>query len=385
MAFKILKKSKKSKARLGIIETLHGPIRTPAFIPVGTKATVKGVTIDQLKSIGSDALLCNTYHLYLKPGDELIKKHGGLHGFMKWNKPIFTDSGGFQVFSLGLSIEHGVGKIIGELQGKNEKETFRGTKNRKPLVKVTDEGVAFQSFLDGSRHFFTPEKSIKIQENLGADIIIAFDECPSPLSDYDYTKKAMERTHAWAARSLKAFKNKKKQELWGVVQGGEFKDLREISAKYINSLNFSGFAIGGFFGKSKKTMYQVLNWTNQYLDENKPKHLLGIGKVEDIIAGVKAGLDTFDCVIPTRLGRNGTALINKGELSLRSSKFLTSKDPISKTCRCYTCSNKFSRGYLSHLVRGGEMLAGTLITLHNLTFMEDLMASLRDKIKHGLL
>ena len=387
--FKILKKSKKSRARAGVINTPHGPIHTPAFYPVGTKATVKGITPAQLNDMGIEAVLCNTYHLFLRPGDKVVKKFGGLHKFMNWQKPIITDSGGFQVFSLGLGMEHGCSKIANSaLETGNRRSD--GTLLRKAsdgqvekFAKITEDGVYFRSFLDGSKHFIGPEESMKIQENLGADIIFAFDECTSPYSDYEYTKEAMERTHRWAVRSLEAFRRGSSvvscQLLFGIVQGGEFKDLRLESSKFIGAMDFDGFGIGGSFGKFKKNVKNILDYSVEHLPENKPKHLLGIGSVDDIIEAIRRGIDTFDCVTPTRLGRNGTALTNKGNLNIRSGRFALDKKPIEKGCECYTCAN-FTRGYVRHLFQSGEMLAGILTTIHNLYFMEKLMKKIRKDI-----
>ena len=372
--FKILKKSKKSNARAGVISTPHGLIHTPAFYPVGTKATVKGVTPAQLNDMGIEAVLCNTYHLFLRPGDKVVKKFGGLHKFMNWQKPIITDSGGFQVFSLGLGMEHGASKIAGPaLEAKKKR-----SEGVEKFARITEDGVYFRSFLDGSKHFIGPEESMKIQENLGADIIFAFDECTSPFSDYEYTKEAMDRTHRWAVRSLNAHK-RKDQMLFGIVQGGEFKDLRLASSKFIGAMDFDGFGIGGAFGKFKKNVKNELDWSVEHLPENKPKHLLGIGSVEDIIEAIRRGIDTFDCVTPTRLGRNGTALTEKGNLNMRSGRFALDKKPIEKGCGCYTCAN-FTRGYVRHLFQSGEMLAGILTTIHNLYFMEKLMKKIRKDI-----
>ncbi|MDO8442733.1 MAG: tRNA guanosine(34) transglycosylase Tgt [bacterium] len=391
--FKILKKSKKSQARAGVISTPHGLIHTPAFYPVGTKATVKGITPAQLNDMGIEAVLCNTYHLFLRPGDKVVKKFGGLHKFMNWPKPIITDSGGFQVFSLGLGMEHGCSKIIGKNQAGNRPAVAstdaKALADKKAMAgegkfaRITEDGVYFRSFLDGSKHFIGPEESMKIQENLGADIIFAFDECTSPYSDHEYTKEAMERTHRWAVRSLKAFRRGSsvvgRQLLFGIVQGGEFKDLRLESSKFIGAMDFDGFGIGGAFGKFKKNAKNELDWSVEHLPENKPKHLLGIGSVEDIVEAVRRGIDTFDCVTPTRLGRNGTALTEKGNLNMKSGKFALDKKPIEKGCGCYTCAN-FTRGYVRHLFQSGEMLAGILTTIHNLYFMEKLMKKIRKDI-----
>ena len=386
MNFKILKKAKNNRARLGVIETKHGVIHTPAFIPVGTQATVKGLTVEQLKEIGAESVLCNTYHLYLRPGDEIVKKLGGLHKFMNWNRPIWTDSGGFQAFSLGAAMEHGVSKIANIFPEEGEKEHAPRLPKADKFARITEEGVEFRSHLDGSMHFFTPEKSMKIQKNLGADLIFAFDECTSPLHDYAYTKKAMERTHRWAKRSLKSY-DKKNQALFGIVQGGAYKDLRVGSAKFIGSLNFNGFGIGGSLGKSKDDMFKVLDWSVPLLPENKPKHLLGIGSPEDIWEAVKRGIDTFDCVAPTRLGRNGSALLTtsgsaslpKGNLNIKSGRYLKDKNPIDKKCGCYTCQN-YTRAYISHLFKAKEMLGPILTTIHNLYFMENLFKEIRSKI-----
>lgn len=385
MKFKILKKSKSSRARLGIIQTSHGEIHTPAFIPVGTKAAVKGLTVEQIKAIGADSVLCNTYHLYLRPGDKVVKKMGGLHKFMNWDRPIWTDSGGFQVFSLGAALEHGVGKVAnifpGEKTGILNKPSFaKASEGKEKLTKITEEGVEFRSHIDGSKHFIGPEESIKIQENLGADLIFAFDECTSPLHDYKYTKNSMERTRRWAKRCLKAFKGKD-QALYGIVQGGLFKDLRQNSAKTIGGMDFDGIGIGGPMGMVRADISKVLDWIIPLLPENKPRHLLGMGSPEDVIKAVKSGVDTFDCVAPTRLGRNGSILIAVGKpnLNIRTSQFSQDKNPLDKKCECYTCQN-YTRAYLSHLFRANEMLGPILASIHNLYFMEDLMGRIRQQI-----
>ncbi len=379
-SFKILKKSKKSFARLGLIETPYGQILTPAFTPVATQAAIKGLTFKDLDEIGIQTIFCNTYHLLLRPGHQLIKKFGGLHKFMNFNKPIFTDSGGFQVFSLGKGLEQGVGKIANIFPGESEITIKPKEKSR---VKITEEGVIFYSHLDGSEKFLSPELSIKIQEDLGGDFVFAFDECTSPLDDYEYTKEAMERTHRWAIRSLKAFKGKK-QAIYGIVQGGYFKDLRIESAKFINSLDFWGIGIGGSLGKTKKDMYKILSWVIPLLDENKPRHLLGIGSIEDIEKIVKYGIDTFDCVEPTRLARHGTALLKKGKLNLNLAKYKNSKEPIDKNCQCYTCQN-FTRGYLRHLITAKEMSGIILLAYHNLWTIEKVVSEVREKIKKGII
>lgn len=390
--FRILKKSPRSQARLGLLKTPHGRVRTPAFVVVATQATVKTLSPKELKEIGVQIVLANTYHLYLRPGPEIVAKLGGLHRFMNWPAPLMTDSGGFQIFSLKEGLEQGIGKIFPEekasIKNDNIKEQIK--KNQSKLVKVTEKGVEFTSYLDGSKHFFMPELSIKIQKQLGADIIFTFDECTSPLAGYDYTKKAMERTHRWTERCIQEFKvknskSKVKQVLFGIVQGGEYKDLREESAKFIASYPFFGFGIGGSLGKSKKDMRNILEWTIPHLPERKPRHLLGIGRPEDIREAVKRGIDFFDCVWPTRIARNGTFIISEKEtIKITQAKYKKSKAPIMKNCLCYCCQN-FTRAYLHYLFRANEILALRLASLHNLTFMINFMAKMRREIKEAKL
>jgi len=372
--FKIIKKHSKSKARLGLIKTPHGVIHTPAFFPVATQATVKGLTPEDIKRIGFEAVLANTYHLYLQPGSGIVKKLGGLHKFMNWSGPITTDSGGFQVFSLGAGFETKVGKVLKEKdkQSRNRSQEIK-------LVKIDSDGVTFTSHLDGSKHRFSPERSIQIQEDLGADIIFAFDECTSPLADHVYTKQAVKRTHVWAKRCIKA-KKRKDQALFGIVQGGPYKDLREASAKFIGELPFDGFGIGGSFGQGE--MRKTLKWVMPYLPEDKPRHLLGIGYLKDIKQAVKQGIDLFDCVYPTRLARHGSFLTSQGELSILKSSFKSDKKPIMKGCDCYTCQN-YNRAYLQHLFKAKEMLGPRLATFHNLWFMACFMEKIRQDIKDG--
>lgn len=374
--FKIIKKSKKSWARAGVLETSHGMIHTPAFVSVATQASVKSLSHDDLKNLGVEVVLANTYHLYLRPGVDVIKKAGGLHNFMNWQGPLVTDSGGFQVFSLGWGQVHKIGKI-GFFPGFEE---FRGLQTPK-LVKINDNGVEFTSHLDGSKHIFTPEKSIKIQEDLGADIIFAFDECTSPLAGYDYTKRSLKRTHNWALRCLNA-KKRKDQALFGIVQGGEYKDLREESAKFISSLPFEGIGIGGSLGKTTKDMFKILKWITPLLPQEKPRHLLGIGRAEDLENCVKHGMDLFDCVWPTRLARRGTLFVKEGRINIENSRYIKDFHPIEKNCRCYTCQN-FTRAYLSHLFRAKELLAYRLATIHNLHFTLNFMRKIREDILSG--
>jgi len=368
--FKITKKHSKSKARLGLIKTLHGVIHTPAFFPVATKATIKSLTPEDIKKIGFEAVLANTYHLYLQPGHKIIKKLGGLHRFMNWSGPIATDSGGFQVFSLGAAFKKKIGKIL-----KDDYQEKPKTQIAK-LVKIDNNGVDFTSHLDGSLHRFTPESSIKIQEDLGADIIFVFDECTSPLASYDYTKRSMKKTHQWAERCLKA--KKSKQALFGIVQGGPFEDLRKESAQFIGQLPFDGFGIGGSFGKGE--MKKTLDWVIPYLPENKPRHLLGIGYLDDIKEAVKRGIDLFDCVYPTRLARHGTFLTDQGQLNIFKGGYKLDKKPIMKNCSCYTCQN-FTRAYLHHLFKAKEILGARLATFHNLHFMYQFMEKIRKDIR----
>ena len=374
--FKIIKKSNKSKARLGLIKTPHGQITTPAFFPVATQATIKTLSPADLKEIGFPALLCNTYHLYLRPGHKIIQKLGGLHQFMNWSGPIITDSGGFQVFSLGFGLEHGVGKIAGSFPGQNE-QPINPVKPK--LVKIDDGGAEFKSHLDGSKHYLTPQKSIQIQEALGADIILAFDECTSPLATKQYTQRAMERTHRWAKICLK-IKKRKDQSLFGIIQGGQWKDLRIKSAQFISQLPFDGLAVGGSLGKTKKDMFKILDWVIPEMPEEKPRHLLGIGHPEDLNKAIKKGIDLFDCVYPTRLARHGTLLTPKGELNILNSSFRQDKKPITKNCACYTCQN-FSRAYLRHLFKTKEMLGPRLATFHNLWFIHQLIKKIREDIR----
>ena len=376
MFFKILKKSKKSKARLGLIKTPHGQIKTPAFLPVATQATIKSLTPADLKEIGFPALLCNTYHLYLRPGHKIIQKLGGLHQFMNWPGPIITDSGGFQVFSLGFGLEHGVGKIAG-IFPENFKKLKKPVKQK--LAKIDQQGVEFSSHLDGSKHRLTPQKSIQIQEALGADIILAFDECTSPLATKQYTQRAIERTHRWAEICLQ-IKERKDQFLFGIIQGGQWPDLRIKSAQFISQLPFDGLAIGGSLGKTKKDMYKILDWVIPEIPEQKPCHLLGIGQPEDLLKAIKKGVDLFDCVYPTRLARHGTFLTGSGELNILNSSFQRDKKPIMKNCACYTCRN-FSRAYLHHLFKTKEMLGPCLATFHNLWFIYQFMKKIRKDIK----
>lgn len=339
--------------RAGVLHTPHGDLPTPVFAPVGTQATVKALTPDQLHDLGATLILANTYHLYLRPGDEAVAALGGLHEFMAWPGPILTDSGGFQVFSLAASRQ------------------------------VDEEGVTFRSHLDGSFHRFTPEKAIAVQENLGADIIMSFDECPEPL-DRAYNEQALARTHAWAERCISA-KTRDDQALFGIVQGGVFEDLRRQSAQFIGSLDLPGVAIGGLsVGETKAETHAVLEILDAELPPDRPRYLMGVGSPEDLVEGVLRGIDLFDCVLPTRMARNHAALTRLGRLNLRSSPYITDRLPIDPDCSCYTCRT-FTRAYLRHLCVAGEMLAATLLSIHNLHTLTTLAADLRQAVIEGRL
>jgi tRNA-guanine transglycosylase len=378
MEFKIIKESKKSRARLGIIKTDSGEIKTPVFIPVASQATVKAFSPQELENLGVEIVLGNTFHLHLQPGEDLIFSLGGLHKFMAWPKPIITDSGGFQVFSLGWGRAQGVGKILKIFPGEEIFEEVSRLPQRPKLVEIDEEGVTFTSYLDGSLHRFTPEISIAIQEKLGADIILAFDECTSPLADYQYTKAAMARTHQWAKRCLKA-KKRNDQGIFGIIQGGEYQDLRIESTKFITALPFDGYAIGGSLGKSKEDMKEILDWVVPLLPKEKPRHLLGIGEIEDLKECIIRGIDMFDCVVPTRLGRHGTCLTPQGKLDLTKADYKTDSRPIDENCSCYCCQN-FSRAYLRHLFKAKEILGIRLASLHNLHFVLQEVKKLRQAI-----
>ncbi|MBT3321579.1 MAG: tRNA guanosine(34) transglycosylase Tgt [Anaerolineae bacterium] len=339
------------RARAGTFNTPHGALETPVFAPVGTQATVKLLTPAQVKDVGASLVLSNTYHLYLRPGDELVRDFGGLHNFMQWDGPMLTDSGGFQVFSLSNT------------------------------RKVDEEGVTFRSHIDGSKHRFTPEKSIAIQENLGADIIMAFDECADP-NDEAYIKKAMDRTHRWAVRSVEA-QTRDDQALFGIVQGGVNLDLRLESAKFISSLDTPGVAIGGLsVGETKKQMHDVLDVVNPILPENKPRYLMGVGTPEDLIEGVRRGVDIFDCVLPTRLARHHAAFSPDGRLNLKNATFKRDERPIDENCTCYTCQN-FTRAYIRHLIVAKELLFGVLLSIHNLHALIHLVKDMRVAVLDG--
>ncbi|MEN4100299.1 MAG: tRNA guanosine(34) transglycosylase Tgt, partial [Anaerolineaceae bacterium] len=339
------------QARAGVFHTPHGDIETPVFAPVGTQATVKAVTPAQLHEIGATLVLANTYHLYLRPGAGLVEELGGLHSFMQWPQPLLTDSGGFQVFSLA------------------------------GIRKIDDNGVTFKSHIDGSAHRLTPESAIEIQEQLGADIIMAFDECAPPY-DRAYNERAMQRTHAWAVRCLAA-RRRADQALFGIVQGGVFPDLRAQSAEFITRLDFPGHAIGGLsVGETKPEMHAMIEAVNAILSPEKPRYLMGVGSPEDLVNSVLRGIDIFDCVLPTRLARHQTAMTHHGRLNLMNAVFAHDVRPIDETCGCYTCT-QFTRAYLRHLIVAKEMLGATLISIHNLHLLVSLMQRIRQEIRAG--
>jgi queuine tRNA-ribosyltransferase len=365
--------------------TSQGVIETPAFVPVATQATVRAVSMDDLEQIGTQVIITNAYHLHLMPGEEVIRKMGGLHRFTGWRKPLITDSGGFQIFSLGAAKEHGVGKIASIFPEDRDRGGHLRSKRRKQFVKIDEEGVEFTSYLDGSQHRFTPESVIQLEVKLGADIILVLDECTSPLHDYDYTMAAMERTHRWAVRALEEYRRipGRDQAIFGIIQGGAYRDLREKSAEFIGSRAFHGFAVGGSLGKSKEEMHLVLNWTLPLLPHERPRHLLGIGTVEDVFDVVGQGVDLFDCVAPTRMARSGTVLARGAEgyrIHLLNAKYREDRQPIEESCSCQTC-NRYSRAYLRHLFAAKELTAERLATIHNLHFVEDLMSEIRKAIR----
>lgn len=386
--FAISATDKTTRARAGEIQTPHGVIQTPAFVAVGTQATVKSLTPDEVKELKTQLFFVNTYHIYLRPGVEVISKAGGVHKFMNWDGPLITDSGGFQVFSLGA-------KRFGKTKGSEGEQS---------LVKIDEDGVRFTSHWDGAYHYFTPEKSMEIQHILGADLMIAFDECPPYPTTEKYATAAMDRTHRWANRSLTYHRSihpspaapsknltQKYQALYGVVQGSTFEHLRVESAKTISALDFDGIAIGGVaVGESKNEMKQVCEWVVPHLPLEKPRHLLGVGEVDDVFTAVEAGMDTFDCVQPTRLARMGHLLIQpnaKSEnahqiIDITKKEFERTLSPIDDTCECYTCAH-FTQAYLHHLFRVKELLVYRLATIHNIHFMNQLMIKIRHSIIEG--
>ena len=368
--------------RAGVINTPHGEIPTPAFIPVGTKATVKSVLPESMENLGATALLANAYHLYLQPGPEIIDQAGGLAKFMNWNGPTFTDSGGFQVLSLGV----GYKKVIAmDPENFQTEEVIATDKDR--LAHVDEDGVNFKSHLDGSMHRFTPEFSMQVQHKIGADIIFAFDECTTLLNTRQYQEISLDRTYRWAKRCISEHEKLTKerigkpyQALFGVIQGAQYEDLRRKASKDLSELDFDGFGIGGALDKNQ--LGTIVNWVNEELPENKPRHLLGIGEPEDLFVGVENGADTFDCVAASRVARNNAVYANTGRFNVSVSKYKNDFSPIEETCQCYTCLN-YTKAYLNHLIRAKEMLAATLLTIHNEFFIVNLVAKMRTAILEG--
>ena len=352
VTYELLHIDKSTGARRGIVHTQHGDIQTPVFMPVGTQATVKSMTPEELKEIGAQIILSNTYHLYLRPGHEIVKQAGGLHKFMNWNRPILTDCGGFQVFSLS------------------------------DLRTISEDGVEFRSHLDGSKHFFSPEKVMEIEEALGADIIMSFDECVKYPETYEYTKNSMERTTRWARRCKEAHKNTDKQALFGIIQGGFYEDLREKSAKDLIELDFPGYAIGGIsVGEPKEEFLKMLYYTTPLMPENKPRYLMGVGTPDYLIEAAIAGIDMCDCVLPTRIARNGTAMTWNGKVVVRNATYEKDWGPIDSECDCYACKN-YTRAYIRHLIKANEILGVRLLSIHNIYFLTKLMERVRIEIEH---
>ena len=349
--YELIKECSQTKARLGRVHTPHGSFDTPMFMPVGTKATVKAMTPEELTDIGSQIILSNTYHLYLRPGHELIEEAGGLHKFMNWDKPILTDSGGFQVFSLG------------------------------GLRSIEEQGVEFKSHIDGSKHLITPEKSIEIQNSLGSDIMMAFDECVSYPSGWDYTKNSLERTTRWAKRCKDANKHLETQGIFGIIQGGMYKDLREQSARQIVDLDFPGYAIGGLsVGEPADLLFEVLNYTTPFMPKDKPRYFMGAGSPDYLIELAIRGIDMADCVLPTRIARNGAVLTSRGRVTIKNAKHKKDFTALDPECDCYTCKN-YSTAYIRHLFNVDEILGARLATIHNLHFLLKLMENVRQAIK----
>ena len=352
VTYELLHKDKTTGARRGVVHTPHGDIQTPVFMPVGTQATVKSMTPEELKEIGAQIILSNTYHLYLRPGHDIVKEAGGLHKFMNWDRPILTDCGGFQVFSLS------------------------------DLRTISEDGVEFRSHLDGSKHFFSPEKVMEIEEALGADIIMSFDECVKYPETYEYTKNSMERTTRWAKRCKEAHKNTDKQALFGIIQGGFYEDLREKSAKDLIELDFPGYAIGGIsVGEPKEEFLKMLYFTAPLMPENKPRYLMGVGTPDYLIEAAIAGIDMCDCVLPTRIARNGTAMTWNGKVVVRNATYERDWGPIDPECDCYACRN-YTRAYVRHLIKANEILGVRLLSIHNIYFLTKLMERVRIEIEN---
>ncbi len=394
LTFEITHRDANSRARAGIIHTAHGNIETPAFMAVATQASVKALTPDDLDAIGLQLLIANTYHLALRPGASQIAELGGLHAFMNWQRPLMTDSGGFQVFSLGAAIRDGVGKIADIFPDEGLAAVPKTGEMRgggSPLCKIDDDGVTFKNHLDGAIMRLDPERSLQIQHQLGADFVVAFDECTSPLDSYEYTREALARTHRWAERCLAQHTKTRRdyQSLFGIVQGGAYRDLREESARVIGGLPFEGLCVGGSLGKSKRDMHAILDWTIPLLPDEKPRHLLGIGELPDMVEGVARGIDLFDCAAPTRWARNGALIVSRAiaenaeqRINISNARYALDRAPIDPSCECYACKN-FSRAYLHHLHRAKELIYYRLASIHNLRMMMRFMDEVRDAIRTG--
>lgn len=379
--FEIKSRLNGTLARTGVIQTPHGDIQTPAFVVVGTKANVKALVPEQVESVGAQAVLGNAYHLYLQPGHELIDRAGGIGKFMNWSGPTFTDSGGFQVLSLGSGFK----KVLA-MSTDVETEIAIAKKGSRHAW-VDDDGVTFKSHLDGSMHKFTPELSMQIQHGIGADVTFAFDELTSLIDPYEYQVESLARTHAWAERSLAevqrlrtTYPEKPYQALFGVLQGANYEDLRKQTARWMAERDFDGYGIGGAL--EKENMSQIIRWVNEILPENRPRHLLGISEPDDIFAAIEQGIDTFDCVSPTRVARNGSAYTQFGRINVRGKKYVDMFEPIVDDCTCYTCQN-YTLAYISHLLRARETLAGTLLSIHNEHFIIKLVDDIRHSINDG--
>ncbi len=379
LQFDIHTTDERSLARTGTIHTLHGDIQTPAFIVVGTSATVRALPVEFLSRMQVQAVLANTYHLYLQPGAEVVALHGGFAPMMNWPGPTFTDSGGFQVFSLGTAFGNHVSKVASAVGDSVQ----TAKTNTKKLATIDDDGVTFKSHKNGSLHRFTPESSMQIQWKLGADIIFAFDECTSPTDTYEYQLQALHRTHAWAERSLiehNRLDTDNRQSLFGVVQGGAFEDLRRLSARTLGAVEFDGYGIGGSF--TKGDLATAVRWATEELPVGKPRHLLGIGEPIDFFLGIEAGIDTFDCVSPTRLARHGGFYTYDGKRSITNARFRTDTGPLDNQCDCYVCKT-YTCAYIAHLFHAGEMMGATLLSEHNLHFVVRLVDTIRESLNNG--
>lgn len=391
--FTVQHQDKQTAARTGIFTTPHGDIRTPVFMPVGTLGTVKTLSPDEVKAVGAEIILANTYHLYLRPGHETIAKMGGLHKWMAWDKPILTDSGGYQVFSLAGRAATRLRNYRPAMAGHPQMKTKTGNKHEKipnNIVKIFEDGVEFRSHLDGSKHFLTPKKAIEIQHALGADIIMAFDECAPHDVGRQYAKEAMLRTHLWASECKKTHQKlqkkasqKKRQALFPIIQGTIYEDLRIESAKFCVELDLPGIAIGGLsVGEERATLYHILEIIQPFLPINKPRYLMGVGTPRDIFEAIERGIDMFDCCHVTRMSRHGSFYDQRGHQHIKNAEYKADKTPLEKNCRCYSCNN-FSKSYIRHLVMEKETFGARLLTIHNLHFLLDLMGKIRESIKDG--